>query len=167
MNKFSNTSRYIYAILSALPIGIFLMFFGIKGVSITESKLHKSTGYVKVMSTKGISLVIKLNNSTINFNTAIPEHVELIKENIRIGDKITIYRINGKHELNYIEKLVKDGEVLIEFKKALLVPLISLFLGLIILIAAIVYLIQNPSDFFGGDKNKMEDFVDPWRKNKL
>ncbi len=30
----------------------------------------------------------------------------------------------------------------------------------------IVYLIRNFSDLFGGDKEKMEDFLDPWRKNK-
>ncbi len=166
MNRFVNTSRYLYAILLGIPIGLILLFFGINGISLDETELHKKTGIVKELRLKDGVVYLKLNNEPSYFHTAIPEQVRIIEENINTGDKVTIYKIKDNSGLCYIEKLTKNGETLIEFKNALLVPVVSLLLGVVIIIAGIVYLIQNFSDLFGGDKEKTKDFIDPWRKYK-
>jgi|GEM_PF-2174923 hypothetical protein len=166
MNRFANTSRYIYAILSGIPIGLILLVFGIRGISLDEGNLYKRTGVVKELKEKEGLVFLKLNNEYEYYHTGIPERVEIINENIQIGDKVTVYRIKNNEGLYFIEKLVKNNAVLIEFNKAPLVPFISLLLGSLIIIAGIIYLAQNFSDLFGGNKEKMEDFIDPWRKNK-
>jgi uncharacterized protein (UPF0333 family) len=109
---------------------------------------------------------LKLDNEPNYYHTGIPERIKIIEENINVGDKVTIYRIKDNNGLCYIEKLTKGGKTLIEFNNALLIPFISLLFGIIIVAAGIVYLIQNFSDLFGGDKEKMEDFIYPWKKYK-
>lgn len=166
MSKFVNISRYLYAILSGIPIGLILLFFGINGVSLDENDLHKKTGIVKELRLKDNVVYLKLNNEPSYYHTAIPVQVRIIEEKINTGDKVTVYKIKDNSGICYIEKLTKNGETLIEFKNALLVPVISLILGIIIVAAGIVYLIRNFSDLFGGDKEKMEDIIDPWSKYK-
>ena len=166
MNRLVNTTRYIYAILSGIPIGIVLFFFGINGVTLNESDLHKLTGIVNELKQEDNIIFLKLNNESNYYHTGIPERVEVILDNINLGDKITIYRIKNNDGLFYIEKLTKGDETIIAFNKALLIPFISLVLGVIIITVGIVYLVRNFSDLFGGNKEKMEHFLDPWRKNK-
>lgn len=166
MNRGVNISRYIYAVLSGIPIGLILLIFGFKGVTINEDKLFKETGIIKDIRIENIDLIIQIRKSKNIYNTAIPEHISIIEDNLEKGDEITIYKRRGRNSLNFIEKLEKNGKVLIEFDKAPLIPLVSLILGLIITIAGIVYLIQNFSDLFGADEEKMEDFIDPWKKYK-
>jgi hypothetical protein len=159
-------SRYIYAILSALPISLMMLWFGYDGIMLTEDKLDKKTGIIEELIIEAEYSELKLKSISTRYNTSIPDHVSKISKELKKGDLITIYKIRGSNNMDFIEKLVKDGKVLIEFDKAPLVPWISFVLGLMLLISVIIYLYQNFSDLFGGDKEKMEDFLDPWRKDK-
>ncbi len=119
MNRFVNTTRYLYAILSAIPIGIVLFFFGINGLTLDESDLHKRTGIVKELKQKDNIIFLKLNNEPDYYHTGIPKRVEAILDNINLEDKVTIYRIKNNDGLCYIEKLTKDDKTIIAFNKAL------------------------------------------------
>lgn len=164
MHRFINISRYIYAALLVLPLGIVMFLFGIKNLLLTVDKLEKRTGIVKELNITAQKVTLKLSNSTFIYETSIPEHVKILSKDINKGDTITVYKIKGKSE--YIERVDKKNKVLFEFEKVYFIPGIIMIIGLVILVSSIIYLIKELSDFWGGDKEKMNDFLDPWKKYK-
>ena len=164
MNRFRNISRYIYAVLLVLPFGIVMFSFGIKNLLVTVDKLEKRTGKIQELTISSSKVTLKLNNSYIIYETSIPERVDILSRELKKGNIITIYKIEGKS--NFIERIDKSSKILIEFEKVYFVSGIISVIGLIILVSSIIYLIKELPDLFGGDKGKMDDFLDPWKKYK-
>jgi hypothetical protein len=160
MGFFDRTS-YIRAIFRTLPFGLAALYFGITGLITSEESLPKYSGRVQdvymgqvfdeVIDKYTKTLQLKIENGE-KFKTTITEYINIIKNNIAVGDTIVVW--TGKDN-NEIYKLVCNNNLLIPYDPTTWVDIFFLVIGIIYSVLAIGYLITTPEDLWGGDKEKM------------
>jgi hypothetical protein len=77
---------------------------------------------------------------------------------------VQIYKRKG--ESKFIQGLYKNGNVLMEYNPPYKAAITTILIGIIFLIITVLYIIKSPYHLWGGDKEKMTEFLDPWGKYK-
>ena len=164
MKKVFKKVGYLRAIFIMFPIGVMLIVFGIKGFNTKLDKLDKRIGVITHIKYSDKTAFIKLNKANFYYETSIDYRVETIRKKLNIGDKVQIYKRKG--ESKFIQGLYKSGNVLIEYNPPYKAAITTILIGIILLIITVLYIIKSPYHLWGGDKEKMTDFLDPWKKYK-
>lgn len=149
---------YLRAIFIMLPVSLFFIVFGVKGIITKLDKLDKRIGIITNIKYSDNTVFIKLNSVNFYYETSVDYRVDIIKQNLNIGDKIVVYKRKGKSK--FIQRLDKNGSVLIEYNPPYKAAITILFIGVIFLIITVSYIIKSPHHLWGGDKDKMNKFFD-------
>ena len=165
--KFFNRTSFLRAIFVILPIGIYCLYSGVNGLFTTEEDLNKYTGIIKdiyigetydeVIEEYNKAFQIKLKNNKKNLKTFVGNHIDTLKNTINKGDKVVIWTNSDNLE---IRQLKRNQKAIIKYDRAIFVYVLFLIIGLIFTTIAIGYLINHPEDLWGGDKEKMKQWID-------
>ena len=153
-NTFAVT-RYIRTIIVVIPMSLALIYYGIMSFPFA---MEQYTGRIQKIYSKEGSLYIELNNSSKSFKSIEKENKDIILSNLSKNQKVSL-SIKRPGE-DYIYKIEKNGEVLMDYKISLF-SLIILTIGIGLLALAIYYLFKSPEDLWGGDKDRMNKDKDP------
>jgi hypothetical protein len=163
MSIFFKTA-YLRVLLSTLPLGIILSYFGINGIIELpkENELAKHSGNIDTVEIKRIyyrylksfekSYVIKIKGIDTAFLGKLYLYGDTLNKYLPNAKNITIwtYPQEGWKE---IVKMEVDGRLIIKYKDDNpFLFVIVLIIGIIISIPSIYYLFKHPEDLFGTTK---------------
>jgi hypothetical protein len=152
---------YRRVLLSTLPLGIILSYFGINGIieSPKENELAKHSGNIDTFEIKRIyyrylksfekSYVVKIKGVDTAFLSQVFLYGDTLKKYLPSAKNITIwnYPQAGWKE---IVKMEIDGRLIIKYKDENPILFIIVFIiGLIMIISSIYYVFNYPEDLFG------------------
>jgi hypothetical protein len=155
---------YLRALIIGVPFGVVCIIVGLKQfINIPESvsKLNKDKGEIISFGMKSIYD----KNAETNFNvfyidiggkeyyTELGKNINLLKSRLPVmlqqSKKIQVWH---KKDSCYIEQLLVGNTLLIEYTPPYWIAHFFLWLGVVTLISALIYVIKHPEDLIGNGK---------------
>jgi len=157
-------------VLSAIPIGLVSLIFGINYYITTPSTIEefvvsdgipKKFGTVTINSSGSTFFVYFIQLGEARYNTIYGKERDLLISKFPHYGNETIQIWHKKGEFG-IRQLVAGENVLIEYHPPYWIAYVFFGFGLILLVSSGFYLVRHPEDLFGGDKEKFKKFWKDW-----
>ncbi|MFW6247395.1 MAG: hypothetical protein ACOC22_04480 [bacterium] len=151
---------YLRVIIIGIPFGLLSLISGIKlfGTLTKVNELEKVDGIIKTIESKDLKrgertydlVEISLKNGDSFYSGEFKhEIVDYFNSNPSSGKSITIWHETGK---DYIKQLSIDNNLLFEYSPPYWIAHFFLWLGIVTLMSALIYVIKHPEDLFGKKK---------------
>ena len=152
---------YLRAIIIGIPFGLLSLISGINlfGTLTKIDELKKVEGIIKNIESKELKrgertydlVEISLNSGDCFYSGEFKHKIiNYFNSNQSTGKSITIWHEKGK---DYIKQLLVDNKLLIKYKPPYWIAHFFLWLGIITLTSALIYVIKHPEDLTGRKKS--------------
>ena len=159
--SFIKKYSYLRAIIIGLPFGILCLIYGVRlfrTIPKNDNDLIKITGIVEKV---GIEKIHRDNRNFVlymiqlkNKEKYYSEYIDKLEYIFEQEDKKNVSIIIWTTEDNeFIEQLVVNDELIIEYSPPFLIAHIFFWLGLVTILSALIYIIKHPEELTG-KKNK-------------
>lgn len=138
---------YLRAIIVMLPLSIFLIVAGFKGINTKLNELDMKVGIIENIKYSNNTAYIKLKSEKFYYETSITQKVYIIKNQINIGDKITLYKSKGRS--NLIKRIDKNNIILFDYKSFNFGALIIFIIGIVTLLITLLYVLKSSHHLIG------------------
>lgn len=139
---------FIWVFLVIFFLGISILIFGVKELKYSIDDMIVEKGTVTNIKSTSITLIIKLDNYPHRYETTVSKKIEAIKDNLKQGDFISIYRKD--ESMYFIQRIVKDDMIIVDYKKLTMFSILISFVALLLIGFSIYYLFRKIKQYTEG-----------------